>query len=47
MEKIEIFWGADTDFETATASLRDVHFLVDILNHINKTDVKIAGMREH
>lgn len=46
MDKIEIFWGADTDFEQATAQLKDIHFLVDVVNHINKTDVKIAGVRE-
>ena len=37
MDRIEIYWGADKDFEEATAELEDVHFLVDVVNHINKT----------
>lgn len=44
MDKIEIFWGADHDFEAAVESLEDIHFLVDIINHINKTDLKIEGV---
>lgn len=44
MDKIEIFWGADHDFEAAIESLGNVHFLVDIINHINKTDLKIEGV---
>lgn len=44
MDKIEIYWGADKDFEEATGILEDVHFLVDVVNHINKTDVKIEGL---
>ena len=44
MDKIEIYWGADKDFEQATASLENIHFLVDVVSHINKTDLKIEGM---
>lgn len=44
MDKIEIYWGADKDFEEATGKLEDVHFLVDVVNHINKTDLKIEGV---
>lgn len=28
MDRIEIYWGADKDFEEATEKLEDVHFLV-------------------
>lgn len=44
MDKIEIFWGADKDFEAVIESLGNAHFLVDIINHINKTDLKIEGV---
>ena len=44
MEKIEIYWGADKDFEAATELLDNINFLADVLNHINKTDLKIAGV---
>ena len=44
MDRIEIYWGADKDFEEATEKLEDVHFLVDVVNHINKTDLKIEGV---
>ena len=30
MDRIEIYWGADKDFEEATEKLEDVHFLVAI-----------------
>lgn len=43
MYKIEIYWGADEDFDKATSKLNDVHYLVDVMNHINKTIVKIEG----
>lgn len=46
MDRIEIYWGADIDFEEATRALEDVNFLVDIFNHINKTDLKIEGVGE-
>lgn len=46
MEKIEIYWGSDKDFEKATESVRDINFLVDVVNHINKTDLKIEGAGE-
>ncbi|RKJ74895.1 ATP-dependent Clp protease ATP-binding subunit [Butyricicoccus sp. 1XD8-22] len=46
MDRIEIYWGADIDFEEATRALKDVNFLVDIFNHINKTDLKIEGVGE-
>ena len=44
MEKIEIYWGADKDFEAATELLDNINFLADVLNHINKTDLKIEGV---
>ena len=44
MEKIEIYWGADKDFEEATKELGDVNFLVDVKNHINKTDLNLEGI---
>ena len=31
MDRIEIYWGADKDFEEATEKLEDVHFLVDVV----------------
>ena len=46
MEKIEIYWGADKNFERATESLENINFLADVVNHINKTDVKIEGARD-
>ena len=46
MDRIEIFWGADKDFEAAIESLQDIHFLVDVVSHINKTDLKIEGVTE-
>lgn len=46
MDRIEMYWGADIDFEEATKALEDVNFLVDIFNHINKTDLKIEGVGE-
>lgn len=46
MDRIEIYWGADKDFEAAIESLQDIHFLVDVVNHINKTDLKIEGVAE-
>lgn len=47
MDRIEIYWGSDNDFEKATETLEDVNFLVDIINHINKTDLKIEGVGGH
>lgn len=44
MDRIEIYWGADEDFEEATRDLDDLHFLVDVVNHINKTDLKVEGI---
>lgn len=43
MYKIEIYWGTDEDFDKATSKLNDVHYLIDVMNHINKTIVKIEG----
>jgi ATP-dependent Clp protease ATP-binding subunit ClpA len=47
MDKIEIFWGADKDFDAAIGSLDNIHFLVDVICHINKTDLKIEGLGNH
>lgn len=44
MDKIEIFWGADKNFDAAIDSLDNIHFLVDVISHINKTDLKIEGL---
>lgn len=44
MDKIEIYWGADKNFERATESLENINFLADVVNHINKTDLKIEGV---
>ena len=43
MKKIEIFWGADEEFETAITGLSNIFFLSDILNYLNKTEIKIDG----
>lgn len=47
MDRIEIYWGTDKDFEEAIADLEDVHYLADVVNHISKTDVKIEGVGGH
>lgn len=47
MDKIEIYWGSDRDFEVAIDGLEDIHVLVDVVNHINKTDLKIEGVQGH
>lgn len=44
IERIEIFWGADRDFEAATASLDNIAFLSDVIAHINKIDMQINGI---
>lgn len=44
IEKVEIFWGADREFELATESLEKFSFLSDIIAHINKTDIQIRGV---
>lgn len=44
MDRIEIYWGADKDFERATEALEDMHFLADVVKHISKTDLKIEGV---
>lgn len=44
MKKIEIFWGADREFELAIETLENVYFLSDIISHINKTDIQIRGI---
>ena len=31
MDKIEIYWGADKDFEEATESLENINFLADVV----------------
>ncbi len=46
MEKIEIYWGADKDFEEATKNLRNIFFLSDVMDHISKTYVKVEGATE-
>ena len=43
MNKIEIFWGADAEFDTAITGLPHIFFLSDILNYMNKTEIKIDG----
>ncbi len=46
MEKIEIYWGADKDFEEATKNLKNTFFLSDVMDHISKTYVKVEGATE-
>ena len=46
MEKIEIYWGADKDFEEATKNLKNTFFLSDVMDHISKTYVKVEGTTE-
>lgn len=47
MDKIEIFWGADKNFDAAIESLNNTKSLVDVVNHISKTDLKIEGLGGH
>ena len=42
IEKIEIYWGADRDFESATESLENAYFLTDVIAQKNKTDIQIS-----
>lgn len=44
IEKIEVFWGADKKFESATESLDKICFLADVIAHINKADIQISGL---
>lgn len=44
MNKIEIFWGVDEEFESAIAGLNGTYFLRDILDLFNKTEIKIDGI---
>lgn len=44
MDSIKIFWGADQKFEAETENLREFTYLIDVLNHINKTDLNIQGI---
>lgn len=46
MEKIEIYGGADKDFEEATKNLKNTFFLSDVMDHISKTYVKVEGATE-
>ena len=46
MEKIEVYWGKDQDFEEATKSLKHKTYLSDVLDHISKKEVKIEGVPE-
>ena len=46
MEKIEIYWGADKDFEEATKNLKNTFFLSDVMDHLSKTYVKVEGATE-
>lgn len=43
MDSIRIYWGDDKNFEEAISSLTDINFLVDVVTHINKTDLKLEG----
>ena len=44
MDSIKIFWGADQKFEAETENLKEITYLIDVLNHINKTDLNIQGI---
>ena len=37
VEKVEVFWGSDKDFEYAIAGIQHPTYLVDVFNHINQT----------
>ena len=43
VDKVEIYWGADQDFEAGIADIEHPTYMVDIFNHINKTKVKVEG----
>lgn len=44
VEKVEVFWGSDKDFEDAIAGIQHPTYLVDVFNHINQTKVKVDGV---
>lgn len=44
IEKIEVFWGSDKNFESAVDALEKKTFLSDIFAHINKADIQINGI---
>lgn len=44
MEAIYVYWGMDSDFEEAVSHLEKYNFLVDILNHLGKTDLNLPGV---
>ena len=43
MNKINIFWGSDEVFAEATNGLTDFNYLTDVLEHIRKEKLVIAG----
>ncbi len=43
MNKINIFWGSDEIFAEATNGLTDFNYLTDVLEHIRKEKLVIAG----
>ncbi len=44
IEKIEVFWGSDKNFESAVDALEKKTFLSNIFAHINKADIQINGI---
>lgn len=44
--KVEIYWGADQDFEEGIAEIQHPTYMVDVFNHINKTKVKVEGFNK-
>ncbi len=44
MNRIEIYWGKDADFEEATKELQDVYSLGEIINQLNSNELKIKGI---
>lgn len=44
MNSINIFWGPDTVFEQATLGINPPTYLQDVLTHIGRTEISIAGL---
>lgn len=44
MNSINIFWGPDTVFEQATSGINPPTYLQDVLTHIGRTEISIAGI---
>lgn len=47
MNSINIFWGPDTVFEQATVNIEKPTYLQDVLTHIGRTEITIAGLPQN